>query len=341
MLHPGARGTTREQLSTRLGIENLDPVVALTREIATRAQSTASKRQGGYGFHLEVANKLWVQTGYRISVDYAQALASAFGVDPAPVDFSGSPAAACDAINRWVSDQTHERITKIVSPSSLSADLRAVLANAIYFKAGWANVFKESDTLVGPFHLLDGSVAQTPIMRRTGSYAHSADGDLRAIELPYVQPDVSMVVILPKAGTFEAADRALTLAQIDRLIGRLEKTLVELELPSFTFKTSLQLVEMLRALGMDSVFSPSADLSAISDDPGFSVGEVLHETFIAVNERGTEATAVTAMMMLIAGRFTMPEPVPFHIDRPFHVLIRDIPTGTPLFFGRVVDPRAG
>ncbi len=341
MLHPGARGTTREQLSTRLGIENLDPVVALTRELATRAESTASRRQGGFGFHLEVANKLWVQTGYRISVDYAQALASAFGVDPAPVDFKGSPALACDAINRWVSDQTHERITKIVSPSTLAADLRAVLANAIYFKAGWANVFKESDTLIGPFYLLDGSVAQTPIMRRTGQYAHSAEGDLRAIELRYVQPDVSMVVILPNAGTFEAADRTLTLAQIDRLIGKLERTEVELELPSFKFKTSLELVEALCALGMDSVFSPTADLSAISDEPGVSVGEVLHETFIAVDERGTEAAAVTAMMLLAAGVSQRPEPVPFHIDRPFYVLIRDIPTGTPLFFGRVLDPRAG
>lgn len=339
MLLPGARGKTRDQLASRLGVEELEPVVALMRELATRVEPQDARCEG-FGFHLDVANKLWVQTGHRISTEYARTLGAAFGVDPAPVDFSGAPAKACEAINRWVSDQTHERITQIVSPGNLTGGLRAVLANAIYFKAAWANEFRKSDTLFGPFYLLDGSVASTPIMRRTGTYAHSADGDLRAIELPYGQPDLSMVVILPKAGTFETVDRMLTLEQIDRLLGKLERTCVELELPSFKFRTSLQLVETLSALGMDAVFSPAADLSAISEDPGFAVDDVRHETFIDVNERGTEAAAATAMMLMVSGPGDRPVPIPFHIDRPFHVLVRDIPTGTPLFFGRVLDPRA-
>jgi serpin B len=345
MLVPGARGATLEALGAVLGITDVEPVRALGRALAARKEMTAHQKtmvdqgylKGSFGFHLDVANKLWVQNGYRIRPEYAQRLAEAFGVDPAPVDFAGAPAAACDAINRWVNDQTRGRIPTIVSAPQISPVLRALLANAIYFKAAWADEFNERGTQPLPFKLLDGSTATVPLMWRRGWYSHAEVDGITAVQLPYIQPDVAMVVLAPAAGAFADVEGRLTIGVLDAVVGALAAKQVDLKIPKFKFDTSLAIGRALKEIGLAPVMQGSADLSGISEEPGFGVGEVLHKTFIAVDEKGTEAAAVTAVML--AGAGMPPKPVSVVIDRPFYVLIRDVPTGTALFFGRVVDPR--
>jgi serpin B len=345
MLVPGARGKTLEALGAVLGITDVEPVKTLGRALAAREEMTPHQKsmveagylKGSFGFHLDVANKLWVQHGYRIRPAYAQALADGFGVDPAPVDFAGAPDAACDAINRWVNDRTRGKIKDIISPTAMVPALRALLANAIYFKAGWADEFNERGTQPLPFKLLDGSTATVPLMWRTAWYGHAEVDGVTAIQLPYIQPDVAMVVLAPKAGAFADVERTLTVGVLDKIVGALAVKMVDLKIPKFKFSTSLSLGAPLRAIGLAPVMQGAADLSGISEEPGFGVGEVLHKTFIAVDEKGTEAAAVTAVAL--AGSAMPPKPVQVVIDRPFYVLIRDIPTGTALFFGRVVDPR--
>jgi serpin B len=348
MLHPGARGKSRDALSRVLGIDDVAAVAALGRELAKRREPAEWQKNmiergyaqaTSYGFHLDVANKLWVQTGYRIKPEYGQQLADAFGVDPAPVDFANAPGAACDAINRWVNDQTRGKIRDIVSPMVITPLLRAILANAIYFKAGWADEFNESVTRPEPFKLLDGSKVTVPLMRKMASYRHAEVDGATVIELRYIQPDVAMVVIAPKAGTFADVEKKLTTAWYDKAIGALGDAYptIDLRLPKFRFETGMSIAKSLAEIGLADVMVGNADLSGVSDEPGFGVGDVFHKTFIAVDEKGTEAAAVTAMGVAGCGR--PPKPIEVIVDRPFFVAIRDIPTGTELFFGRVVDPR--
>jgi serpin B len=344
MLYPGARGKAHDALGAALGITGVDDVRALGAELATRAEPDAYQRRmidGGYqkadsyGFHLAVANKLWVHTGYRIKPEYGAALASAFGVDPAPVDFADGARAAA-AINRWCDDQTRGRIKDIVDPSMISPPLRAILANAIYFKAGWAAEFHKGATLNAPFYKLDGSTAQAAFMRRTAHYHHATVDGADVIDLPYIQPAVSMVVIAPARGRFEQAERGVSAAWLQGAMKALAGKRVALSMPRFKFDTSLIIGTALRQIGFAA--GMNGDLSGISDEPGFAVGDVIHKTFIAVDEQGTEAAAVTAMMLAGAAPMREPDPIVVTIDRPFYVVIRDEPTGTVLFFGRVVAP---
>lgn len=349
MLHPGARGPTRDALGAALGIADVDAVRAVTAELASRSAPTKHQQHSidrgwqkpdGFGFHLSIANKLWVQTGYGIRAEYAARLAEAFGVDPAPVDFAGAPGPACDAINRWVDDHTRGRIKDIVSAPMLPPALRGLLANAIYFKAGWADEFNEYATKPGPFYKLDGTTAQVAMMRRTGGLGHASVDGVHLIDLPYVQPAVSMVVIVPpRGGVDDFEQRVLTQRWLDAALGALADKQVALALPKFKFDTTLTLGAALRAIGFDPVMQGNADLSGISDEPGFGVTEVLHKTFIAVDEKGTEAAAVTAVAIAGAGPMRQPDPLVVDVDRPFYVMIRDNPTRTVLFLGRVADPR--
>jgi serpin B len=173
MLHPGARGKTLAQLSAVLGIKDVGAVAELRRELARRAEPRWWKEERGasdvdetlpgtFGFHLEEAGKLWVHTGYPIVPAYRSRLAEVFGADPSPLDLAGDPVAACNAINRWVDQQTHSRISEIVSPVSLASLPRGLLVNAISFKAAWANEFEPGETRQSRFHLRGGESVSRP-----------------------------------------------------------------------------------------------------------------------------------------------------------------------------------
>jgi serpin B len=346
MLQPGARGAALAELTKVLGLDDVAAVTAMTTALAARAEPTPQQRsgiergwlKGDFGFHLEIANALWIQAGYRIRADYAAAVTRAFAADPRPVDFAGAPVAACDAINRWASDKTHGRIRSIIDPNGMVAAMRGMLANAIYFKAAWADEFWPHNTKPKPFRLVGGGTKSVATMARVAWLLHADTPDFVAVQLPYVNPDVAMTILVPKAANIADADRALTSGRVDAVVAAMAGKEVALELPKFTFETSLQLGRQLAAVGLAQTLGAGADLSGISEEPGFAVGDVVHKTFVAVDEKGTEAAAVTAIAVAGAAPMAKPKPVEVKVDRPFYVLVRDLPTGALLFFGRVVEP---
>src|SRR5262249_40445015 len=139
------------------------------------------------------------------------------------------------------------------------------------------------------------------------------------------------------AGKFEEVERGLDGARIERLLQSMKNQQTELSIPKFRVESSFLLREPLQALGLATAFTPRADFSRVSAEPGFALTEVIHKTFVDVNERGTEAAAVTVPMA--AGSAPPRKVVEFRVDRPFLFVIRDLPTKTTLFMGRVVDPR--
>jgi serpin B len=213
------------------------------------------------------------------------------------------------------------------------------LINAIYFKGAWTYSFDSTRTTNTTFTCADGSLAPCRVMSQENTFAYYGDNTVQAIDLPYGDRSFSMTVVLPAAGTsIDQFASALTQQQWNAIINKLDSTKVDVYLPKFTLNFSRSLKDDLTALGMRIVFDPSrADLSRISQGGGLSVSDVLHKTYVDVNEEGTEAAAVTVIVVTTSAIISTPV---MRIDHPFIFAIREHQSGTILFIGKV-DSLAG
>jgi serpin B len=146
-----------------------------------------------------------------------------------------------------------------------------------------------------------------------------------------------MVILLPDAGNFEAFESGLTAEEYEQILAAMDSQEVILSMPKFSFETRYGLKAILAGMGLQAAFDPNAaDFSGIDGVRDLYIADAIHKAFIAVDEKGTEAAAATAVVMLEA---SLPQGIVLTIDRPFFYVIRDVPTGTILFMGRVLDPR--
>jgi serpin B len=339
MTYAGARGETEAQMANALQFllaqERLHPAFdALGGELASREEAPA--RQGGEGFRLHVVNTLWGQEGFEFLSQFLDLLADSYGAGLRRLDFASDPEEARLTINDWVSDQTEDRIEDLIAPGVIDALTRLVLTNAIYFNAAWANPFRPEATQDGPFYLLDGSEVTAPMMSKTASFAYTGGEGYQAIELRYVGGQLSMLILLPEAGAFEAFEDTLDDDRVAAVLKDLGHQEVALTLPRFEFESGFSLKDALADLGMPAAFTGAADFSGMTGNRDLFISEVVHKAFVAVDEEGTEAAAATAVMMPLGA--APGQPVEFTIDRPFLFLIRDIETGAILFVGRVLNP---
>ncbi len=176
-------------------------------------------------------------------------------------------------------------------------------------------------------------------MFQNGTFRFTAGNALKAIELPYAGNQLSMVILLPHEGQLDAVQAGLDSASLDAMLNSMEYQDVDLYLPKFKYEYSLSLVDALKKMGMVDAFDASlADLSGMDGARDLYITNILHKAFVAVDEAGTEAAAAT---VVIVGVTSAPagQPFEFRVDRPFLFVIRDIPTGTILFVGRVMNPR--
>jgi serpin B len=248
------------------------------------------------------------------------------------------PEEARATINRWVEEQTEDRIKDLIPPGVLDALTRLVLTNAIYFKAAWATPFDENMTADGAFTRLDGSQVTVPMMRDTTSLGYAEGKGYQAVELPYDRYEMSMIILLPAAGQFEGWERSLDEGGVEAILSRLGSRQVALSMPKFRVDSTFSLKDTLSAMGMALPFEPDADFSGMTGNKDLHISAVMHQAFVAVDEKGTEAAAATAVAMALTSMPTAP--VEVKVDRPCVFFIRDIRTGTILFIGRVVDPTA-
>jgi serpin B len=181
-----------------------------------------------------------------------------------------------------------------------------------------------------------------PMMRQTSSLRYGQGDGWQAVELPYARDQLGMLLVVPYEGRFAQVESTLVaggsgeglIEQAAASLGDYQQ--VALALPKFTFRSRESLAAALKQLGMPTAFSDAADFSGMTTQEPLSIGDVIHEAYIAVDEAGTEAAAATAVTM-VAG-VSMAKPVELTIDRPFFFAVRDLATGDLLFFGRVADP---
>lgn len=331
MAAAAAGGRTLEQMRKALAFELEGEaqeraqgalVVRLVRDVATpNSLSIASRLFGSDagGFHQETLDRMRLLHGAPLW----------------PVDFVGDAEGARQSINRWVGERTRGIITRLLPPGSVDAMTRLVLASAVHFKGVWSEPFDPQRTESAPFLRGGAEPVEVPFMRSNEEYLHAElDGTL-ALVLPYAGETVSMLVLLPE----RIEDELVRLgpkrfAEVEQA---LESRQVELWLPRFRFRSHMSLDGELRALGMSDAFDPQqADFSPLTDEPGMFIQAVLHQTFIEVNEEGTEAAGATGVMM---GVTSMPvQPALFRADRPFLFALRHDGSGAVLFLGVVADP---
>ncbi len=339
MTYAGARGETEQQMADTLHYtlpqDRLHPAFDwLDLELASRGEGARGKDD--HGFRLNIVNTTWGQKDYQFLPEYLDTLALNYGAGMQLVDFVGDPEGARVAINDWVSDQTEGRIEDLIPPGVIDSLTRLVLTNAIYFNAAWAEPFEERQTADGSFYLLDGSEVTVRMMHHTASYGYAEGEGYRAIELSYDGHELSMVILLPAEGEFEAFEDTLDADRADAILSDLTYGEVALTMPKFEVESDFSLVDALAEMGMPIVFSMGADFSVMDGTHDLFIGEVLHKSFITVDEAGTEAAAATAVEMQL--KAAPMEPIEVAIDHPFVFFIRDVETGTILFVGRIVNP---
>ena len=298
------------------------------------------------GYQLKEADALWVQTGYSLLPEFLKLNKDNYEAGLNQVDFKGATEGSRQTINTWVEQRTENKIRELLRPGSLTSDARLVLTNAIYFKGDWEEQFKKEDTKDEDFRLSAAQALKTPLMHMTKGFNYFDGGSFQALEIPYKNNELSMIILLPKAMEgLSAFEQSLTPANIKELPGQLRPVReVNVTMPKFKMEAQFQLGDTLMAMGMKEAFNGKiADFSGMASrktmqrDGNLYIGAVIHKAYIDVNEEGTEAAAATAVI----GRATAARPTPpiiFRADHPFMFLIRDNRSGSILFIGRVTNP---
>jgi serpin B len=354
MVLAGARGQTQKDMVKALGIEYLD--VPLGRALA---EIDAATRKGAVDLHL--ANAVWRQEGYAFKESFLKALADDLRAHVQFADFEDA-AGAARRINTWVEEETRGLIRDLLSRRHISRLARAILVNAVYFAGRWENEFDEDMTEDRPFWVTPDRSIEVPTMRRTDFFKHIAGDKFEAVELPFRTQtfeevleessgirlrsavavpgggsDFALCVILPERSGLggEPEFDVMRTAEIDWRAAQSRH--LDLHLPRFTLHSCYELTRALRAMGFAAAFEQDADFSGAADDPdGLQIDQVIHQSFVKVDEKGAEAAAATAMV-LRAGGIAKP-PQEFKVDRPFVFMIRDVRTGLIYFIGRVSNP---
>ena len=319
MAYAGASGETAKEIESSLGI-NQD-IHSSLGELARDLDKSGI---------ISSANRVWLKSGLTLRKTYTDILSLNYGSRVKELDMKGKTESSRKAINDWVSMKTKGKINNLLQ--TLDPETRMVITNAVYFNAEWRNKFRKSATKNEEFHTEKGS-KEVPMMRQRNDFRYCESDGVKVILLPYKDYRFSMIAVLPPE------DKPEALKDIDavKFAGWLDamKTYdVDLRLPKFRTEKRYELKNIFEALGVKLAFTNDADFSGMTSDEPLKADEVIHQTFIEVDEERTEAAAATAMHMMVGSAMPVERPfAEFHADHPFMYFIRDNESGAILFMG--------
>lgn len=336
LLYPGARGQTAAEMAATFGF---DANVA-AQIVRTRALRDALAAQTGRS-EFTTANAAWVERTMALSAAYARTIREELGATIEAVPFIANQTAALRTINAWAARETHDRIPEILTREDPAR--RLVLTNAVYFKGQWQQQFSANATHDGDFFAEGGATQRARLMHKVLRTPYYEGEGFQAAEFLYDDGAFSLAVFLPRTRDGLAAfERQLMGSTLDRWLTDLdtaERPRLDVTLPKVEMRTDYDLVPQLQALGLRLAFMDGADFSGVTEQERLAVSAVIHKTFLAIDEEGTEAAAVTAIDMRATAAMPQPEapPIEFRADHPFFIVLRHKPTGTKLFMGRVAQ----
>ena len=348
MTSTGAAGATLTEMHTVLGIGSGEAAFAgalnaIISELNQAARS--SHAESGEPLEWSLANRLFVEETFSLQASFQRNLESLYGAGLRTDSFRTAPEAARLRINAWVAETTQARLRNLIPAGGVDRQTTIVLVNGLFLKAPWADPFQEHRTTEAPFRLEQGGTTPTRLMRRVGTLRFVQSPRYTAVALPYRHGGLQAIFLLPAEGTrVSALLKEISAADLTSLAEAPLRP-VDLALPRFTEAgETIDLASPLEQLGMRQAFDippGSADFSRMSAGTDRThISAVFHQTFLAVDERGTEAAAATAVTLL-RGAPPGPglPPVPFTADRPFLFGIQHQPSGACLFLGVVRRPR--
>ncbi len=335
MAYEGARGETAREIQ---GVFHFPEDEMTRRASYAKVLNMINKASGKYKLH--TANAIWLQEDYPFLKDYKDTISRYYLGEIKNLDFANDPGGSSSYISNWVSRNTGNKIKDIVFPGMFTESTRAVLTDAIYFKGEWKHPFNEENTEPENFTMESGEKIIVPMMRLTDddlrfNYAES-DG-VQVLELPYLGDKISMLVLLPRTGIANHLESMLSAEKLQEWRSEMRPRTVNLHMPKYTFETSYSLNDYLKSMGMGLPFTwPGADFSGMDGTENLYIDNILHKAYVAVDEKGTEATATTSLLGGIGA--AVPHYIDFIADHPFIFIIQQRETGNILFMGRVDDP---
>jgi serpin B len=359
MTFVGADGETRTEMARVLHLTNDGAVPASFSALQYSLQEMSAKtaqlakeaeKSGGLSepITLNIANRLFAQKDYDFRQAFLSLVKQNYGAAFEPLDFVADAAGATRHINQWVADQTRNKIQDLIPPNALNKLTRLVLANALYLKAPWADPFSARTTQPEPFHVRGGAPVNVPMMRKTAQFGYAKGKGYTAVSVPYLGRDLQFLILLPdEIDGLRGLESRLD-ANVLADCAKLRTQDVDLHLPRFKLEPpTLALAETFQSLGMKTAFDipqGSANFDRMAPrkpNDYLYISNIFHKTFIAVDEKGTEAAAATAVVMMRATGLPVAKPTPIEVkvDRPFLYAIQHVPSGACLFLGRVTDPR--
>ena len=333
MTYNGASGATQNEMERTLRLGTLQLQEVNAAHAALRYNLATAIPHNDPRLELKIANSLWAQKGVAFNAEFLVRGKQSFGAKISSLDL-GDPE-AIEQINGWVSQETSGKIKKIYDEPPASQP-SMILLNAMYFNGQWQDQFDENDTKDAPFYLQGGLKKQVPMMSREGYYPYGKIGNFTAIEMPYGEGNLNLLLLLPNKGIpLDSLIAGLSQAKLDKYREQMESQEGTISIPRFKINSESDYVETLQEMGMKSAFSSNADFTKMRSQNDLFISEVRQKAVFEVNERGTES-AVTTWAAL--PKSAPEDPFDFKADHPFVGILYEKDSGTVLFMVAVREP---
>lgn len=327
--YEGAEGKTKKEFEHVLCVKNTSVLKnSYLKNLASGADSCSG---------LIVSNAIWNDKSFTVKPEFIKAVKGNYFSDFKQTDFAATHRAVSE-INEWVSDKTNHRINKIVSGANVSPNTKLLIANAVYFNGEWKEKFEKKNTVEAPFFTSAENQYVVDFMKRTEHLRYFENDAFQFISKPYRDSDLSFCIILPKKlfGIHEIEKKLDNDLFID-ILTKASSKWVSLTIPKIQLDGNYELSGVLKDAGLKSAFTGDADFSKISNKKPLQLGQVLHKTWIKLDEEKTEAAAASAATIKIGAGTTAPLKV-FTADHPFVFFILENSTDAIIFIGRYVMP---
>jgi serpin B len=345
MLSDAADGETLQELQDSLQFGSTDEAFhraqsALSLALAARNHEATNDSSGRADARiLTESNDIWIRQDAKPADSFLDTLALYYGAGVHLADFASAPEEVRQAINAKVATVTHQLIPEIIPSDALDANVVTLLTNALYFKAPWAEKFAPRQP--GDFHRLDGSTSTADMLKTRKTLRYYEGNGFVSVAVPYWGGELSMQLVVPDAGAYEQVREQLSSDGLGVILAGQTFEDVDLTLPVFELKYNAPAMKAFEQLGLARAFDPErAEFPKLESElfKTVHIHAVAHKAIVAIDEDGTEASAVTAITASGGGSSgPPPEPKVVKADRPFLFLIRDNPTGSLLFVGQVVE----
>lgn len=337
MLQNGADGQTRDEITDAMQVMGMDT------ESINRANASLLDhlQRSDEELTFMTANSIWVNDKFTLQEKFKQITQDYYLAEAQDMDITDPK--SVDRMNEWVQQATGEKIDEIVQ-APLDDSLVMYLLNAVYFKASWSYPFNENATEEDDFKRTDGNLTKVPFMQLNEELPYLETDQFQAVSLPYGdEGKMTMDIFVPKEGqNLDDFLSSWTTENSTNWKGSFETRLGTVRLPKFQLDYEILLNDVLQELGMQQAFGEGAELSklVVEDENRLFVSKVLQKTYLSVDEKGTEAAAVTSIAMDTVSA-PMGEPFQFTADKPFFITIRDKEADVLLFAGKIANPVQG